>query len=122
VVISFSEQVLFAQGSARIHSEALRLLYKIGEIVDALPNEIALEGHTDSEPLSGSIYGNNWGLSAARAAAVTNYLNETIGIPANRLRATGFGPSAPVVPNISEENMALNRRVDMVILSQHSIH
>jgi chemotaxis protein MotB len=122
VVISFSEQLLFDEGSARLHPGATRILYKIGQITNSLPNQVALEGHTDSAPLEGSIYGDNWGLSAARAAAVTSYLNNTIGVAAGRLKAVGLGPSAPAVPNDFEEHMALNRRVDMVILSLHSIH
>lgn len=121
VVISLSEQVLFAEGSARIHPEALRILYKIGGILDSLPNQVAVEGHTDSAQPISSIYGDNWGLSAARAAAVTSYLNETLKIPTGRLRVVGLGSSSPLVPNDTEEHMRLNRRVDIVILSQHSV-
>ncbi|MDR1944396.1 MAG: OmpA family protein [Synergistaceae bacterium] len=122
VVISFSEQFLFDEGSARIHPDALRILFKIGNVVKSLPNMVSLEGNTDSARLQDSIYGDNWGLSAARAAVVASYLNNSLGIPANRLKAVGLGPSSPLVPNDSAEHMAINRRVDMVILSQHSIH
>jgi chemotaxis protein MotB len=121
IVISFSEQLLFAEGSARLRPASLRLLYKIGSIIDSIPNEIALEGHTDSAVLQDSIYIDNWGLSSARAAAVVSYLNREVGISERRLRAVGLGPARPVVANDSEMKMALNRRVDMVILSQHSI-
>ncbi|MDR1514100.1 MAG: OmpA family protein [Synergistaceae bacterium] len=121
IVISFSEQILFAEGSARIRPVSLRVLYKIGMIINSLSNQIELEGHTDSAVLQNSIYVDNWGLSAARAAAVVSYLNREIGISEKRLRAVGLGPARPDVPNNSEGNMALNRRVDMVILSQHSI-
>jgi chemotaxis protein MotB len=121
VVISFAEQLLFEEGSARIRPVSLRLLYKIGMIINSLSNEIELEGHTDSAVLRDSIYINNWGLSAARAAAVVAYLNSEIGISEKRLKAVGLGPARPVVANDSEANMALNRRVDMVILSRHSI-
>jgi chemotaxis protein MotB len=122
VVVSFSEQLLFDEGSARIRPTAVRLLYKIGSIIRSLPNDVELEGRTDSAVLQDSIYVDNWGLSAARAAAVTSYLNRELGISVNRLKAVGLGPSRPVSPNDTEEHMALNRRVDMVILSLHSIH
>jgi len=68
-----------------------------------------------------SIYIDNWGLSSARASRITAYLNESINVPQSRLRAVGLGASSPLVPNDSEEHMKLNRRVDIVILSIHSV-
>ena len=121
VVISLSEQMLFDEGSARLRPEAMRVIYKIGGVLNRLPNEISIEGHTDSAIPERSIYIDNWGLSAARASRVTAYLNEQMGVSMRRLRAVGFGASAPLVPNNSEENMRLNRRVDIVILSMHSV-
>ncbi|MDR1137318.1 MAG: flagellar motor protein MotB [Synergistaceae bacterium] len=121
VVISMSEQVLFDEGSAKLHPESLRILYKIGAVLNELPNQISVEGHTDSGVPLRSIYIDNWGLSSARAARVTAYLNESIKLPQNRLRAVGMGASAPLVPNNSETNMRLNRRVDIVILSVHPV-
>ena len=121
VVVSISEQLLFDEGSAKIHPEARRILSKIGGILENLPNELAIEGHTDPERPLNSIYGDNWGLSAARAAMVTSYLNESIGIAAKRLRAIGLGSTSPKIPNDSPANMRLNRRVDIVILSEHSV-
>jgi chemotaxis protein MotB len=121
VVVALSEQTLFEEGSAKLRPEALRILYKIGGVLEELPNDISVEGHTDSGIPLRSIYIDNWGLSSARASRVTAYLDETIGIPQDRLRAVGMGASAPIVPNISEENMKLNRRVDIVILSVHPV-
>ncbi|MDR1916557.1 MAG: OmpA family protein [Synergistaceae bacterium] len=121
VVISLSEQLMFDEGSAKIHPESLRILYKIGTVLNRIPNQISVEGHTDSNPPLRSIYGDNWGLSSARASAVTSYLNDSIRLSANRLRAVGLSSSAPLVPNNSQENMRLNRRVDIVILSQHRV-
>lgn len=121
IVISFSEQIFFAPSSARIHPEALRILYKIGKILDKIPNKLAVEGHTDSDQPVGSLYEDNWGLSAARAAAVASYLNGALGIKSSRLRAVGLGSSSPLVPNDSPEHKTLNRRVDVVVLSLHSV-
>jgi chemotaxis protein MotB len=121
VVVSLSEQLIFSEGSAKVHPESLRILYKIGSVLNRIPNHISVEGNTDSNPPLRSIYGDNWGLSSARASAVTSYLNDSIKIPAGRLRAVGLGSSAPLVPNNSPENMRLNRRVDIVILSLHRV-
>ncbi|MDR3165069.1 MAG: OmpA family protein [Synergistaceae bacterium] len=121
VVIALSEQVLFEEGSAKLRPESLRILYKIGGVIEELPNDISVEGHTDSGIPTRSVYIDNWGLSSARASRVTAYLDESIGIPQSRLRAVGMGASTPIVPNISEKNMKLNRRVDIVILSMHPV-
>jgi chemotaxis protein MotB len=122
VVVSFSEQFLFSEGSARIHPEALRILYKIGQIIETIPNKVDVEGHTDSNQPLNSIYGDNWGLSSARAASVTSYLNNELGIDAARLKAVGLASISPQVPNDTEQHMILNRRVELVILSLHEIH
>ena len=121
VVISLSEQLMFDEGSARLRPEAMRIIFKIGNVLSNLPNDISVEGHTDSAIPERSIYIDNWGLSAARASRVTAYLNEQMRISPNRLRAVGFGATAPLVPNNSEANMRLNRRVDIVILSMHPV-
>ncbi|MDR1885547.1 MAG: OmpA family protein [Synergistaceae bacterium] len=121
VVISLSEQILFPEGSARIRPESRRILYKIGQILETLPNQLSVEGHTDSGRPVNSIYGDNWGLSSARASAVTSYLDESLNVGEGRLKAVGFGSTAPVVPNVNEENMRLNRRVDIVVLSLYDV-
>lgn len=121
IVVSISEQVLFGEGSARLHPEARRILYKIGGILDKLPNTLAIEGHTDPNRPINSIYGDNWGLSSARAAEVTSYLNETLGIAAKRLKAVGLSSTSPKIPNDSPANMRLNRRVDIIVESEHSV-
>ncbi|MDR1650877.1 MAG: OmpA family protein [Synergistaceae bacterium] len=121
VVIALSEQMLFDEGSAKLRPESLRILYKISGVLNVIPNQISVEGHTDSGIPERSIYIDNWGLSSARASRVTAYLDETLKVPRNRLRAVGLGASSPLVPNNSEENMRLNRRVDIVILSIHPV-
>jgi chemotaxis protein MotB len=121
VVVSMSEQLLFEEGSAKLRPEAMRIIYKIGSVLNRIPNQISVEGHTDSGVPERSIYIDNWGLSAARAARVTAYLGDPIKVSQDRLRAVGLGASSPLVPNVSEENMKLNRRVDIVILSVHPV-
>lgn len=121
VVVSISEQMLFDEGSARMHPEARRILYKIGSILERLPNRLDIEGHTDPNIPVNSIYGDNWGLSSARAATVTSYLDEMIGISPNRMKAVGYAATSPKIPNDSPANMRLNRRVDIIVESEHSV-
>ena len=54
-------------------------------------------------------------LSVERAKAIVDYLVSQ-GIPAERFIYEGRGASEPVAPNDTEEHMARNRRVEIVIL------
>ena len=119
VAVSMSDQFLFDSGSAQLKPDGQRVLYKIATLVrDEVP-AISIEGHTDSVPLRGGMYRDNWGLSAARAARVASYMQEDGQVDPRRLQAVGYGPSRPLVPNDTREHQALNRRVDLVFLSQY---
>ena len=80
---------------------------------------VAVEGHTDAVPLTGGMYRSNWGLSSMRAAVVADYLETAGEIDPLKLQAVGFASYQPIVPNDSPEHRALNRRVDLVFLSQY---
>ncbi|MBP7508017.1 MAG: OmpA family protein [Prolixibacteraceae bacterium] len=54
-------------------------------------------------------------LADKRAKSVVDYLVSN-GADGNRLIARGYGESMPLVPNDTEENRAINRRVEMKIL------
>lgn len=117
IVISIMDGVLFETGSVELRPSAKRLMYKIAQIVKDLPNQISVEGHTDNVPLRKGPYGDNWGLSAMRAAVVGSYLVEA-GIDPKRIRAVGYGQSRPLVPNDTEEHRRINRRVDVIIMTK----
>lgn len=119
VSVSISDQFLFASGSAELRSEGQRALYKIAMLVRDKVPAVAVEGHTDSVPLLGGMYRNNWGLSSMRAAVVASYLETAGGIDPLKLQAVGFASYQPIVPNDTPEHRALNRRVDLVFLSQY---
>jgi chemotaxis protein MotB len=118
VVIRLSGSYLFDSGRAELKPNSFALLDAIAGQLKLEPNDIRVDGHTDSTPLIGSaLYPTNWELSTARALAVTRYLTETDGIQATRMEAAGYGEFRPIVPNDIRENRALNRRVEIHLLS-----
>ena len=118
VVIRLSGSYLFDSGRAELKPNSFALLDAIAGQLKLEPNDIRIDGHTDSTPLIGSaLYPTNWELSTARALAVTRYLTETDGVMATRMEAAGYGEFRPIVPNDSRENRALNRRVEIHLLS-----
>jgi chemotaxis protein MotB len=118
VVIRLSGSYLFDSGRAELKPNSFDLLDAIAQQLKLQPNDIRVDGHTDSTPLVGSaLYPTNWELSTARALAVTRYFIDTGGIQADRLEAAGFGEFRPLVPNDTREHRALNRRVEIHLLS-----
>jgi outer membrane protein OmpA-like peptidoglycan-associated protein len=73
--------------------------------------EIEMSAHTDSR--GSDEY--NLKLSDNRARSVMDYILSK-GIAPNRIISQGYGETKPVVPNDTDENRQLNRRVEFKIL------
>lgn len=116
LVISFKDAILFPSGSDQILPAAQDILLKVAASLRDIPNYIRVEGHTDSRPIHTQRFPSNWELSVLRATNVVHLLVERGGIEPDRISATGYGEYRPLVPNRSEKEMAMNRRVDIVIL------
>lgn len=119
LVVRMAETVLFPKGSAELTPQAKELITRVGKMLAPLPNYLRVEGHTDNLPIRAASYYSNWELAAARALTVLHVLVKESGISPERLSATSYGEFRPLVPNDSEENMAKNRRVDIVILREN---
>ncbi len=119
LVIRVLESMLFRPGDAALLEGARSALAKIGDEIKDIPNQIRVEGHTDSIPIANTRYPSNWELSSARAAAVVRYLIDEKGINPDRISTLGYGDSRPLVPNDTPENRARNRRVDIVVLTDN---
>lgn len=71
--------------------------------------KIVIEGHTDNIGTAS----HNYELSIARATSVSNFLTVS-GIAPDRIKIAGYGANKPIAPNDTEENRALNRRVNII--------
>lgn len=83
--------------------------------------DLRVEGHSDDEPLGASLkekYASNWGLSAARAAAVVYYLTETRGLAPARFTLAAYGARQPVASNETAAGRRQNRRVRIAVLPE----
>ena len=121
----FQSEVLFDSGSDALGLEGQvqldRLAETLLEIAATIPEGLdwilRIDGHTDLVPISNERFRSNWELSAARAISVVKFLVE-VGIPANRLAATGFGEFSPLDPQKDEIAFRRNRRIE-IKLTQH---
>jgi len=102
----------FEINSSELKVESYKELDKVIELMRKNPQiKVEISAHTDD--LGSEKY--NMLLSEKRAKSVVDYmiLND---LPANRIIAKGYGETKPIVPNTSEENRALNRRVELKII------
>jgi len=120
VVVSIAEGLLFRTGAYELRPEGVEVIASVGNILQEIENQVSVEGHTDNVPFRrGGFVGDNWALSSLRAARIVAVLEERSGIEARRLQSVGFGPSRPIMPNDTPEHRQMNRRADIVILSQN---
>lgn len=116
VKLLLTAPILFDSGRAEIRPEAQGILDSIAGMLAELDNEIIVEGHTDSVPVSG-LFASNWELSGARANAVVSLLIAK-GLAPQRLTATGYGEHRPVAPNDTPENRSHNRRIEISLMRE----
>ncbi|NDY42033.1 OmpA family protein [Dissulfurirhabdus thermomarina] len=116
VILRLDNEITFPPGRATLKPAARAYLDKIRRIIEEVPGEVLVAGHTDDVPLRGGRYPSNWSLSAARASSVVEYLLAKGTIAPNRMAATGYGPSRPRYPNDTPEHRAANRRVEIIFM------
>ena len=117
--MSFSGSSFYASGSADLLPEGKEIIGRIVGELGGLPRDdfkLDVEGHTDGNPISTLKFNNNWELSAARAAnVVSNFLQA--GVPAEKLKASGYADAFPLYPERDEagkvnfDNQRKNRRI-----------
>jgi OmpA-OmpF porin, OOP family len=106
------EDVLFEVNGAELQPGAQVELVRLAEYLKRDPDrKILIEGHTDNT--GSSEY--NLQLSQLRAQSVESFLVGN-GVPADRIRAIGYGETRPEAPNDSATGRQQNRRVEIVIL------
>jgi chemotaxis protein MotB len=85
LTVALPSRLAFAPGSADLHPTAFAVLADLARITRPLAVGIEVVGHADAVPVgAGSPFIDNWGLAAARAAAVVRYL-ESRGISRDRM-------------------------------------
>ncbi|MFO8068024.1 MAG: OmpA family protein [Bacteroidales bacterium] len=102
----------FATNSAELNSESFAELDRVVDLMFTNPN-IVLEIAAHTDDVGSDAY--NMMLSKRRAQSVVNYLLDNE-VPEDNIIARGYGLRNPMVPNTTEENRALNRRVEFKIL------
>jgi chemotaxis protein MotB len=124
IVISLGSASLFESGGATLKSDGRRVIKILSKELRKRLNKyelvIDVEGHTDDIPIRTSQFPSNWELSSSRAASVVKLFTER-GIDPTVVRAIGHADAFPKKPNRDADgaaipdNMAVNRRVDVIV-------
>jgi chemotaxis protein MotB len=118
VVSLVSEHVVFRADLADLTARGRRVVDTLAPVLAGLTEPIETDGHTTQEKVKPKYFPTDWELSLARAAHVLRRLEEVHGVPARRLRATGFGHTKPLIDPARHRARKINKRVDIVVLSQ----
>ena len=120
VVHIVADAVLFDAEEAVLRPKGRAILDAVAPTITALPNMLRVEGHANHLPVTpGGKWPSNWELSAYRATTVLTYLSRD-GVPEPRMYAAGYGSTQPLVPITDPSAITVNRRVDIVVLSNAS--
>ncbi len=111
-----SAETFFAANSAALSAKARAVLDATGGVLATVSHALSVEGHADYRRPSAP-FADNWQLSSARADRVRHYLVDERTIADGRIDAVGYGSSRPLAEGTSAAALAMNRRVDIVVLS-----
>jgi chemotaxis protein MotB len=124
MMIRLPGDVLFDSGSDRLKKEGTEILLKVAEVIrndaELSRRNFQVAGHTDSKPLAGGPFKDNWGLSAMRARSVTVLLVSPPektggGLTPKNWSAAGYADTDPVSTNETDDGRQKNRRVELVV-------
>ena len=105
------ESINFVGNTARLSAQDIGTLDTVADQLQGLTGgPVQIQAHTDNvgDPDVNLL------LSQDRAQAIRNYLIER-GVDASLLTARGFGASAPLASNSTEQGRAANQRVELVV-------
>jgi len=116
VVVTVGSGGAFASGRAELTAEARQIMSRIAFSAMSDDSQITVTGHTDDRPLApGAEFRDNWGLAAARSAAVVREMEGGGLLDPDRLTAISRGETQPVASNATPQDRERNRRIEIEI-------
>jgi chemotaxis protein MotB len=121
LTVDVAEQLFFDSGRADLKDTGKAVLKKVGEALKGYEDKvIRVVGHTDNVPIKTKGFPSNWELSVARATTVVRYLQE-VGVPPERMVASGRAEYQPVAENDTPEGRKKNRRIEITLIDKNLV-
>lgn len=109
-----ADKPLFASGSDNLLPHTKQLLRQVSGVIQSLPNELSVRGHTDSVPYGPGADYTNWELSGDRANAARREILKG-GLPAGRINnVVGKADTDHLFPDDPRDGR--NRRISIILL------
>ncbi|WGL51963.1 flagellar motor protein MotB [Nocardioides sp. BP30] len=118
VVSLVSRHVVFRANLADLTPRGDEIIDTVAPVLRGITEPIDVDGHTNQVKVKPKYYPDDWGLSTARALSALRRLADVDKIPAKRLQASGFGHTKPLEDPSIKGSQQINKRVDIVVLSQ----
>lgn len=121
LMITISDNALFAPAQATVKPESKELAVAISKMLQQYPDyEVIVSGHTDTTPISTNQFKSNWDLSSMRAIRFLDVLLENKQLKPERFSAIGYGEYRPVADNETVAGKSKNRRVEVSIIHTYT--
>ena len=115
IVLTLPDTVLFRTGEAVLRPEARPFIQAISEVLIDLDRHVRVEGHTDNVPIARS---NSHRTGSCPPLAPSRWSERCLNSMACRpiiSPRSGHADSRPLADNLTPENRAKNRRVEIVV-------
>lgn len=114
-LLDTAQRPMFELGSDQVAPYMRNLLRTMAPLLNELPNDLSISGHTDGVPFAGGYRGySNWELSSDRANASRRELVAGGLDPDQLLRVSGFADRAMLPDTVPTD--PINRRIELVVL------
>ncbi|MCJ8156325.1 flagellar motor protein MotB [Sphingomonas sp. LaA6.9] len=97
-LVDEADFAMFSLGTATLLPDARKLIGEVATVIEGVPNDVIVRGHTDALPYASGRTDNNWLLSSSRAETTRQTLGDN-GVPIDRFaRIEGVADREPFVP------------------------
>lgn len=116
IIFRIREHGSFSSASAFLQPRFKPVVLKITRLINDIPGQILVTGHTDDQPVVQDLFENNYDLSAKRAVAVASQMMRIASFDPGRMTVTGHASNKPLMTGNSAVARQKNRRVEIVVV------
>lgn len=114
-IVDQDGEPMFPSGSAEMYEKTRNLMAKVAQIINKMPNELSVRGHTDGVAYGKGATYTNWELSADRANSSRRVLIQS-GVPEDKINnVLGKADKDHLFENGGD---ARNRRISIILLRE----
>ena len=117
-IVDSAQNPIFPAGSANLTDTAKKMVRAVAAVLKNFPNEIAVEGHTDSSPVR-SEQASNWELSIARASSARRELEQAGISPTRIAKVVGYADKVPLFTTSPDD--VRNRRISILFMKKKKL-